>query len=45
MPRKGIQTLAEASPELANQWHPTKNGELTAFDVSSGSDRKVVFSR
>ena len=41
MPRKGIQTLAEASPELANQWHPTKNGELTAFDVSSGSDRKV----
>lgn len=27
-------TLAEAYPELAAQWHPTKNGRLTPKDVS-----------
>jgi hypothetical protein len=26
---------------LAKQWHPTKNNELTPFDVSKGSDKKV----
>ena len=39
-PKKG-QSLAEKYPELAAQWHPTKNGELTAFDFSSGSGKKV----
>ena len=34
-------TLANAFPELAKEWHPTKNGGLTAFDVSPGSGRKV----
>ena len=28
-------------PEVAKQWHPTKNGDLTARDVSSGSNFKV----
>src|SRR6516165_5180054 len=28
-------------PELAAQWHPTRNGSLTPYDVSVGSDRKV----
>ncbi|MHA1469578.1 MAG: zinc-ribbon domain-containing protein [Candidatus Asgardarchaeia archaeon] len=28
-------------PELAKEWHPTKNGQLTAKEVSYGSDRKV----
>jgi len=39
-PKKG-QSLAERLPELAAQWHPTKNGELTAFDVSLGSSKKA----
>ncbi len=39
-PKKG-QSLAEKYPELAAQWHPTKNGELTAYDISSGSSKKA----
>jgi len=34
-------SLAEANPELAKQWHPTKNGELTPGDVTPGSHKKV----
>ena len=33
--------LATLNPELAKQWHPTKNKELTANDVSLGTDKKV----
>ena len=33
--------LAVVNPKLASEWHPTKNGELTAYDVTVGSDRKV----
>ena len=33
--------LATLNPKLANQWHPTKNGTLTPFDVGKGSDKKV----
>ena len=25
--------MATTHPELAKQWHPTKNGDLTPFDV------------
>jgi hypothetical protein len=39
-PPKG-KSLAEVNPELAKQLHPTKNGDLTANDVSSGSDAKI----
>ncbi|MDB4127132.1 zinc-ribbon domain-containing protein, partial [Flavobacteriales bacterium] len=39
-PPKG-KSLAEVNPELAEQWHPTKNGELTPCDVSAGSHVKV----
>ena len=28
-------------PDLTKEWHPTKNGELTAFNVLSGSHKKV----
>jgi len=28
-------------PDLAKQWHPTKNGSLSPKDVSPGSSRKV----
>ena len=33
--------LATLNPELAKEWHPTKNGKLTPFDVSIGSNKKV----
>ena len=38
MPKK---SLAETNPELAEQWHPTKNGDLTPFDFTAGSNKKV----
>jgi hypothetical protein len=28
-------------PELAQQWHPTKNGDLTPGQVTPGSSKKV----
>ena len=34
-------SLAEANPELAKEWHPTKNGELTPGNVTPGSGKKV----
>jgi len=39
-PKKG-QSLAEKYPELAAQWHPTKNGELTPYNFTCGSNKKV----
>ena len=33
--------LSESCPEIAVQWHPERNGELTAAEVSSGSKLKV----
>ncbi len=33
--------LATISPELALEWHPTKNGNLTPYDVTYGSVKKV----
>ena len=33
--------LATTNPDLAADWHPSKNGELTPFDVTEGSDKKV----
>ena len=33
--------LATLDPKLASEWHPTKNGKLTPFDVSTGSGKKV----
>ena len=35
------QNLLIQNPELAKQWHPTKNGELTPEDVTVSSNRKV----
>lgn len=34
-------SLATLYPELAAQWHPTKNGDLSPSDVVSGSNRRV----
>jgi hypothetical protein len=33
--------LATTSPSIAQQWHPTKNGSLTARDVTGGSNKMV----
>lgn len=33
--------LATLNPEIAKQWHPTKNGTLTPYDVVVGSYKKV----
>ena len=33
--------LVTTNPELASEWHPTKNGKLTPFDVRPGSSNKV----
>jgi len=35
------RTLASEHPELVQEWHPTKNFDLTPYDVSPGTHRKV----
>jgi transposase-like protein len=35
------QSLAEQDEELASQWHPTRNGELTPADVTGNSGKKA----
>lgn len=37
---KGVNDLASANPELAAQWHPTKNGDLRPEDVFVSSNKK-----
>ena len=34
-------SLATVNPQLAAQWHPTKNGQLTPHDVTGRSGKKV----
>lgn len=34
-------SLAALFPELVKEWHPTKNGALTANDVRPGSSQKI----
>lgn len=33
--------LAVTHPELSSQWHPTKNGDLTPFDLTFGSSKEI----
>ena len=33
--------LSTNFPELVPEWHPTKNGDLTPDDITTGSNRKV----
>ena len=37
----GYNDLATTNPELAAEWHPTKNGDLTPQKISYGYDKKV----
>ena len=34
-------SLMESNPELAREWHTTKNGDLKPTDVTAGSNKKV----
>lgn len=36
-----IRILASEYPKLSEEWHKDKNGELTPFDVTCGSGKKV----
>ncbi len=36
-----LNSLAVNNPQLAMEWHPTRNGRLTPADVSIYSDKKV----
>ena len=33
--------LANTNPKLASEWHPTKNGNLTPYDVVAGTIKKI----
>lgn len=37
----GFNDLATIEPQLAKEWHPTLNGDLTPQNVTCGSTRKV----
>lgn len=37
----GINDLATTYPEIAKEWHPTKNEDLTPQNVTSGSNKRV----
>ena len=34
-------SLAETHPDLAKEWHPTKNGNITPKMISAGNGKKV----
>lgn len=38
---EGFNDLATMNPDIAAQWHPTKNGDLKPTDITSGSKKKV----
>ena len=38
---RGFNDLATTHPELAKEWHPTKNGILTPYDFTAGSGEIV----
>jgi len=39
-PKSG-KSLGDLNPELSKEWHLTKNGDLTSFDVCPNSHKKV----
>ena len=38
---KGKNDIATTHPQLAAEWHPTKNGDLTPENVSYGANKRV----
>ena len=41
--KAGFNDLATVDPQLASEWHPTKNGDLLPTQVTAGSTRKVYW--
>lgn len=41
---EGVNDLVTTDPDLAREWHPTRNGDLRPTQVGRGSDRKVWWS-
>ena len=39
---KSKKSLAETHPELAKEWHPIKNGDLSPTGFTEGSDKQIV---
>lgn len=37
----GQNDLAKVNPDLAAEWHPSKNGSLLPSQITAGSNRKV----
>lgn len=37
----GFNDLATTHPDIAAEWHPSKNGETTPQDVTAGSERRA----
>ena len=37
----GFNDLATTHPELANEWHPSKNGKLNPKNITAGSSKRV----
>ena len=38
---RDFNDLATLNPLLAKEWHPTKNGDVTPYDVTTGSGKKA----
>lgn len=38
---KGLNDFQTRFPKIAKEWHPTKNGDLKAMDVTYGSGKRV----
>lgn len=41
--KQPLPTVAAGRPDLAAEWHPTRNGDLRPYDVTLGARRKVVW--
>ncbi|MBQ6493395.1 MAG: zinc-ribbon domain-containing protein [Erysipelotrichaceae bacterium] len=41
--KRESRSLATVRPELIKEWHPTKNGKLTPYNVSAGSNHNEVW--
>ncbi len=39
----GFNDLATTHPEIAKEWHPSKNGDLSPTQISKGYNKKVWF--
>lgn len=38
-----VESLAATHPQIAKELHPTKNGDVTAWDVRKGSNKELIW--